>query len=252
VYDCNDAHAEFPGLPRWTRRYQDLTLRRADRVIVSARALRDEAVRVRKSDHDLFLVGNGVDHAAFRRALPLRVRAAGARPRIGYLGAVAPWFDFELVAAVARARPQWEFVVVGPVLAGAGPEVARLAAATNVVVEPAVSHDDVPRVLAGFDVGIIPFRRTALTAGVNPNKLYEYLAAGLPVVATPFSSEVTPERDIVALAADAEAFVAACEVMLAQRHDEAARARLESRASEVASAHDWDRIAQEFWACACG
>jgi glycosyltransferase involved in cell wall biosynthesis len=252
VYDCNDAHADFPGLPHWTRHYQERTLCRADRVIVSARALRDDAVRVRRSEKDVFVIGNGVDHAAFHRALSMRARGPAAKPRIGYLGAIAPWFDFDLVIAAASARPEWEFVLVGPVLSGAAPALARLAALPNVVVRPAVTPDDVPGVLAAFDVGLIPFRLTSLTAGVNPNKLYEYLAAGLPVVSTPFSPEVSAEVDLVALARDGEGFVLTCDRLLSARRDDAARARLEARASEVASAHDWDRIAQEFWACACG
>jgi len=251
VYDCNDAHADFPGMPPWTRGYQEKTLRRADRVIVSGLRLFDDAVRARGSDRDVFVVGNGVDHAAFERAIALRAGEARERPRIGYLGAIAPWFDFDLMIEVARSQPAWDFALVGPVLAGAGPALERLSAAGNVTVRPAVSHDDVPRVLAGFDVGVIPFRSTTLTAGVNPNKLYEYLAAGLPVVSTPFSPDVVAERDIVGLAAGAGAFAAACAAMLAVRRDAVRRAELEARASEIAAAHDWNRIAKEFWALVC-
>jgi glycosyltransferase involved in cell wall biosynthesis len=252
VYDCNDAHADFPGLPRWSRGHQEKTMRTADRVIVSARRLREDVVRVRGADRGVFMVGNGVDYDAFHRAQALRVQGAGERPTIGYLGAIAPWFDFDLVMAAAASRPQWNFVLVGPVLPGAGPALARLSALGNVSVGPAVSHDDVPRVLADFDVGLIPFRLTPLTAGVNPNKLYEYLAAALPVVSTPFSPDVEAVDDVVALAGDGPGFVAACERMLTLRSDAAARARMEARAGEIASAHDWNRIAVEFWASACG
>jgi glycosyltransferase involved in cell wall biosynthesis len=252
VYDCNDAHADFPGFPAWSRSHQEKTLRCADRVIVSGRRLGDDAVRVRGSGHDIFEVGNGVDYALFHRALEMRARRDGDRPRIGYLGAIAPWFDFDLVLAAAAARPQWDFVLVGPVLPGAGPGLARLSALANVSVQPAVAHDEVPRVLSGFDVGLIPFRLTTLTAGVNPNKLYEYLAAGLPVVSTPFSPDVTADAGVIALAGDAPAFIEACEGYLARQRDSAARSRLQMRASEMASAHDWDRIAKEFWDRVCG
>jgi glycosyltransferase involved in cell wall biosynthesis len=251
VYDCNDAHADFPGLPAWARRYQDETLRRAGRVIVSAQRLREDAVRVRGGDRDIFTVGNGVDAGAFASAVALRAHARRERPCIGYLGAIAPWFDFDLLAAAAASRPGWDFVLVGPAFHGAGPSIERLAALGNVTVKPAVSHDDVPAVLAGFDVGVIPFRRTTLTAGVNPNKLYEYLAAGLPVVSTPFSEEVAAEPDLVARADNAAEFVAACERMLEVRRDESARSRLEARAQAIASAHDWNRLAREFWARVC-
>ena len=251
VYDCNDAHADFPGLPAWSKRHQEKTLRCADRVIVSGRRLREDAARVRGSDRDVFLVGNGVDYPMFHTAAGMRVARVNARPRIGYLGAIAPWFDFDLVIGAATSRPQWEFVLVGPVLPGAGPGLARLSALPNVSVQPAVSHDEVPRVLAGFDAGLIPFRLTTLTAGVNPNKLYEYLAAGLPVVSTPFSPDVEADADVVALAGDAPGFVAACERFLAQQKDAGAQARMTARAGEIASAHDWGRIAREFWLRAC-
>jgi glycosyltransferase involved in cell wall biosynthesis len=196
------------------------------------------------------VVGNGVDYDVFAR-VPRRAREPGATPRIGYLGAIAPWFDFDLLFDLARSRPSWEFALVGPVLAGAGPALARLSAMSNVKVHPAVPHDEVPHVLAGFDVGLIPFRRTTLTAAVNPNKLYEYLATGLPVVATPFSPDVVAEKDIVALAPDAAAFVRACEEMLSARHDDRARARLDPHARAIAAEHDWNPIAGEFWARAC-
>ena len=249
VYDCNDAHADFPGMPGWTRAYQEKTLHRADRVIVSAQRLREDAVHVRGSDRDVFLIGNGVDHAVFRAAIPLRDRRV--RPCAGYLGAIGPWFDFDLLAELARARSGWDFALVGPVMPGAGPALEKLAALPNVTVRPAVPHDDVPGVLAGFDVGLIPFRRTTLTAGVNPNKLYEYLAAGLPVLSTPFSAEVVAVPDIVARADDAGAFAASGDHILSLRRDDEARRRLEQRASELAAAHDWDRIAGEFWARVC-
>jgi len=251
VYDCNDAHADFPGLPAWSRAYQNRTVRRAGRVIVSAQRLREDVVVARGGDRNVFVVGNGVDFAAFHRAVSMRPRAR-ARPCIGYLGAIAPWFDFALVEAAAVARPQWDFVLVGPVLAGAQAGVEKLSSLANVSVRPAVPHDDVPRVLAAFDVGLIPFRLTTLTAGVNPNKLYEYLAAGLPVVSTPFSPEVKQDTDVVAPAVDAAALVSACDRFLAVSGDDAGRARMEAKAGSLASAHDWNGIAKEFWARACG
>jgi glycosyltransferase involved in cell wall biosynthesis len=117
-----------------------------------------------------------------------------------------------------------------------------------VELRPAVGHDEVPGVLRGFTVGIIPFLRTPLTAGVNPNKLWEYLAVGLPAVATPFSPDVEPDPDVVVLAADAEGFVRACGEFAQRRARGDARAVMEARAVAIAAARDWDRIAVEFWA----
>jgi glycosyltransferase involved in cell wall biosynthesis len=248
VYDCNDAHAAFPGMPRWTRAYQLESFRRADRVIVSSRALRADAVAVRGSDANVHFVGNGVDLGVFRRTFATLGPSAPAPDavRVGYLGAVGPWFDFDLMEALARARPRWQVAIVGPILAGVEAGVARLASLPNVTIEPAVAHDDVPRVLAAFTVGTIPFQRTPLTAGVNPNKLYEYLAAGVPTVATPFSADLEP-GPALALASDADAFVAACETFAAARLDPARGAGLSAGAAAEAAKHDWDAIAADFW-----
>jgi glycosyltransferase involved in cell wall biosynthesis len=138
------------------------------------------------------------------------------------------------------------------VLAGAGPGLSRLAALPNVRVEPAVAHDEVPRVLSGFDVGLIPFRLTALTAAVNPNKLYEYLAAGLPVVSTPFSPDVEADAAAVALAGTPPASSPRASASFRCATIRRSARAWESRASEIATAHDWNTLAKEFWARACG
>ncbi|HEU4365619.1 MAG TPA: glycosyltransferase [Candidatus Krumholzibacteria bacterium] len=248
VYDCNDAHAEFPGLPGWTRDYQDETFRRAGAVVVSSRGLLAAAGAARGSLDGVHLVGNGVDFPLFHAAADRADSVPPGDVCVGYVGAVAPWFDFDLVAAMARAQPAWRFEIVGPVLGGAEGDLARLAALPNVAVGGAVPHGEVPAVLARFTVGMIPFRRNALTAGVNPNKLYEYLAAGLPVVATPFSRDVEEAPDVIALAGDAASFATACRSLADARRDPARGLVLRSRAAEIARAHDWDTIAGAFWA----
>jgi glycosyltransferase involved in cell wall biosynthesis len=257
VYDCNDAHSDFPGAPAWAREYRDESFRAANAVVVSAERLRDDAVQARGSDAGVHVVGNGVDFGAFRRAAEARATAAPATEEtvhIGYVGALAPWFDFDLVAALARARPRWSFDLVGPVLGGVEMDLAALMTLGNVRHRPAVAHDRVPEILMGFTAGMIPFRRTSLTAAVNPNKLYEYLAVGLPTVATPFSPEVGryagPTGDgetVVAIGGDANEFAKACESFAAARRDPGARARIEQRAVAIAAAHDWSTIATQFW-----
>ncbi|HXV13044.1 MAG TPA: glycosyltransferase [Candidatus Krumholzibacteria bacterium] len=256
VYDCNDAHGDFPGAPEWARAYRDDAFRAADAVVVSAARLRDDAVRVRGSHARVEVIGNGVDFAAFRRAADAARGSASTDDtvRVGYLGAIAPWLDFELIAAAARARPRWSFDLVGPVIGGVEMDLAALLTLGNVRHRPAVAHERVPEILLDFTVGVIPFRRTPLTAGVNPNKLYEYLAVGLPAVATPFSPETAhyagqaDDADtVVAIANDANELVKACEAFAAARRDPAARARISERAVAIAAAHDWKTIAAQFW-----
>jgi UDP-galactopyranose mutase len=257
VYDCNDAHGDFPGAPAWAGRYRDETFRAADAVVVSAERLRDDAVRARGSKSGVHVIGNGVDFTAFRRVADARARAgdrADDTVRVGYLGAIAPWLDFELIAAAARARPRWSFDLVGPVLGGVEMDLAALLTLGNVRHHPAVPHEQVPFILSDFTVGMIPFRRTSLTSAVNPNKLYEYLAVGLPAVATPFSPEVehyagSPGDDgiVVAVGSDANAFVKACEIFANARAVAPTSMRMRERATAIAAAHDWNTIATEFW-----
>ncbi len=255
VYDCNDAHGDFPHAPEWARAYRDESFRAAHAVVVSAERLRDDAVRARGSLGGVEVIGNGVDFAAFRSAAAARPPAFdGDGVRVGYLGAIAPWFDFELVGAAARARPSWTFNLVGPVMGGVEVDLAALLMLGNVRHHPAVSHERVPEILLEFTVGMIPFRKTPLTAGVNPNKLYEYLAVGLPTVATPFSREVQhyagrpgDAEVAVATAGDANEWVKACEAFALRRRDVAANARLQERAVAIAAAHDWKTIAAQFW-----
>lgn len=256
VYDCNDAHSDFPGAPEWARAYRDESFRAADAVVASAERLRDDAARARGSAAGVHVVGNGVAFGAFRQAAEARAKAAPADDtvRIGYLGAIAPWLDFELIAAAARARPRWSFDLVGPVLGGVEMDLAALLTLGNVRHRPAVAHDRVPDVMLDFTVGMIPFRRTSLTAAVNPNKLYEYLAVGLPAAATAFSPEVMHYAGnfgdvpaVVAVADDANGFVKACEAFVNARRDPAVSARMRERARAIAAAHDWNTIAAQFW-----
>ncbi len=243
VYDCNDAHDAFPGMPGWTGRYFLETARTADAVVASSRVLKERLDELRGRS-DTVLIGNGVDLGNFESkpgASP-----SGARPVLGYLGAVAPWLDFDLIADLAVAHGEWDIVLVGPVLGGAGRELARVLDLPNVSHRPPVPHEEVPRVLASFSLALIPFRINELTRGVNPNKLYEYLAAGLPVVTTDFSFEVKVHPEVVKAVGRAE-FVRACEEFLDSDGGMPGRNLLAARAREIASEYDWGAIAARFW-----
>ncbi|MGD8412897.1 MAG: glycosyltransferase [Candidatus Latescibacterota bacterium] len=248
LYDCNDAHADFPGMPAWTRNYFEVTCRAADAVFATSQVLFDDVASVRGGDAGCELLGNGVQYRHFERVRELSGWPPPPEPpRIGYLGAIAPWFDFEAVENVARAHPDWEVSLVGPVVLGVEAEIERLAALPNVSHAAAVPYEDVPNVLGTFTLGIIPFRRNALTRGVNPNKMYEYLAMGLPVVATDFSPEVGRYPELVATSGHPDGFVRSCESLVSMAADPARLAEHRGRAVEAAARHDWSAIADRFW-----
>jgi glycosyltransferase involved in cell wall biosynthesis len=248
LYDCNDDHSSFPGMRSWTKAYFYKTSREADAVFASSQALLSKITEVRGGPDGCVYLGNGVDYAHFQNTGGASAETEpSSKPRLGYIGALAPWFDFDTVADLARQRTGWEIVLVGPVLSGAEASVAGLTALPNVFHLPAVSYDRLPGVLAQFTVGLIPFRYNELTRGVNPNKMYEYLACGLPVVATRFSTEVTRFPDVVSAVDAGPGFVSACDAFVESASDERRSAVISERARKVARDNDWDVIAAAFW-----
>jgi glycosyltransferase involved in cell wall biosynthesis len=210
--------------------------RRADLVLASAPRL---AERLRAWSGNVLYAPNVADTELFAGALdegPLDAAiAALPTPRIVFTGAiVATKLDFPLLIALARLRPQWSFALVGPVGAGdprtdAGP----LQAEPNIHLLGHREYAELPAVLRGADAGIIPYARNELTESIFPMKVYEYLAAGLPVVAT----ELPALEGIgeIERAADAGAMAAALDRALEDDTPERRRER-----SRRAGEHSWD------------
>jgi glycosyltransferase involved in cell wall biosynthesis len=155
--------------------------------------------------------------------------AAIPRPRIGFVGAVSPYkVDFDLMAAVASARPDWQWVLVGQVGEGQGDTSIAQLRLPNVHLLGPRPYDRLPDYLRGFDVATIPSPANPYTAAMFPMKFFEYLAAGLPVVAThvPALAEFSRACDLVASHCQ---FTAAVERVLAGRRTAAADCQLLAR-----------------------
>jgi teichuronic acid biosynthesis glycosyltransferase TuaH len=243
VYDCNDNHLAFPGTPPWARGYLERVVRGVDAVVISSAVLREEIEPLRP--RRIVEIGNGVDFEIFDAAyraprLPDEITALPA-PRIGYAGALAEWIDLELLAATARSFPDASVVLVGPAVGPGIDPRAFFESLPNVHWLGAKPHEALPHYVLACDVCLIPFRSTALTRGVNPNKLWEYLALGKPVVATDFSPFIHEFGAVVRVGATPPAFVAEVRDALAgaAAPDPAAVAARR----ELARAHGWDRAA---------
>jgi glycosyltransferase involved in cell wall biosynthesis len=245
LYDCNDDHSSFPGMRSWSETYFNKTSRSADAVFASSRALLDRVTAVRGGGDGIAYLGNGVDFDHFRAG---DGGGLSQRPRLGYIGALAPWVDFDAIADLARRHREWEIVLVGPILHGVEDQLLELTSSPNVFHLAAVSYDRLPEILGQFNVGLIPFRLNQLTRGVNPNKLYEYLAAGLPVVTTRFSEEVLGFPDVVKAVDAGDDFAAACEQTITELNDTGRAEQMRETARRVARENDWNVIAETFWA----
>ena len=188
VYHCVDDIAAQDGIDEASfaaaeRRFAA----RADLVIASSPVL---AERMRRIASRVLFAPNVADTELFATALdpgPVDPDISELpEPRIVFVGAIAARkLDLDLIGALAAARPAWTFALVGPLgLGDPDTDVSKLLASPNVAVLGARSQGALPAVLRGAAVGLIPYRRSRLTESIFPMKVYEYLAAGLPVVAT--------------------------------------------------------------------
>lgn len=162
------------------------------------------------------------------------------RPIIGYVGQVADKMDYELIGQVARARPDWNLVFVGPVWSSKRARTEALEALGNVHFLGARPFDTLVTYLRGFDVCTLPHAISPLTRSMDPIKLYDYLATGKPVVSTPVAG-VERFTDVVRVADGPEAFLVALEAALSED------GALTAQRLAYAQANTWLTRAQEMW-----
>jgi len=244
LYYCVDAFGEFPGYDRGLIEQLELALiRKSDVVLTTSQPLYE----ARRSLHPhVHLVQHGVDHKHLSGAvaedltLPEDLRTL-PKPVFGFVGVVGEWVDLELVAGLARRRPEASIVIIGPAVTPR----AALGDLPNVRWLGGKNHEELPGYLRGFDVGLIPFRKLPLTHHANPIKLYEYLAAGVPVVSTPLPA-VRPVAGSVWLADDAETTARCCAEALNHNRpaDRACRSQLMANESWTARLEQISDIVQ--------
>jgi len=242
LYHCVDDLAAHKGIdPMSFRTAEERLARRADLVVATARPL---AERMRRLAKNVLEAPNVADVDFFASALEDGAidpgLAALPRPRIVFTGAVVSTkLDFDLIAGAARARPDWSFVLVGPIGVGdPSTDVTPLESEPNVYLLGGRHYSTLPRVLRGADVGWIPYARDELTRSIFPMKVYEYRGAGLPIVSTSLPSLEGVEG--VSFADDPDSTAGAIEGALAENSREA---RL--RRSQLARGHSWDARLEE-------
>jgi UDP-galactopyranose mutase len=212
-------------------------LRRADLVFTGGQSLyeakRDRHPRV-------FAFPSSIDAAHFAQARERRREDTGpaARPQLGYYGVIDERMDLELLAGVAAARPDWDLVMVGPVMKIEEADIPRL---PNLHFPGGAEYARLPELVAGWDVALIPFAINESTRFISPTKTPEYLAAGKPVVSTPIRDVVRPygDQELVRIAGTVPEFVAA--VQAALEEDAATRAAWLERVDALLAGTSWDR-----------
>ena len=243
VYDCMDHHAGFDNTADDHAPRELALLAQSDLTVVTSDFLQTWA---RPHARAVAMIRNAADYTHFSRAARTQTPAspAKARPVVGYYGAIASWFDMALIDALASRIPDVDWVLIGEDTVGAR---QLLAHHTHVRLPGEVRYAELPSWLASFDVCLIPFKRTPLTLATNPVKVYEYLSAGKPVVATDLP-ELTPLADegLVALASDVDGFERAIRNALAE--SPVTQTVLEARRMAFARQQTWDARAQSLQA----
>jgi glycosyltransferase involved in cell wall biosynthesis len=242
VYHCYDEYGAFRGANREEIKAQEARLlRRADVVFTVSPGLRERRVHL---NPNTFVVRNGVDADSFAKALaPETVVAPDIasirRPIIGCISRVVPeYFNAGLLRDVFRRRPEWSLVVIGPESppqVSGGEDLQLLKAEPNVHFLGLKPFESLPSYLKAMDVCTIPYRVTGNTELADPLKLYEYLAAGKPIVSVPreFADDVRP---FVYTGTDANEWIAAIEQALALDSPQ-----LRARRQTVARDNTWDK-----------
>lgn len=239
IYDCMDELSAFRGAPPGLTSAEAELFRAADLVFTGGQSLYEAKKNHHPSVH-CFPSSIDVRHFAKARehSSDTADQAAIAHPRIGYCGVIDERMDLELLAQLANIRPDWQFVMIGPVVKISDADLPR---AANIHYLGGKKYDELPGYLSGWDVAILPFARNESTRFISPTKTPEYLAAGLPVVSTAITDVVRPygDRKLVAIANDAAEFACAVEQLL---HRETANepARLRG-VDEFLARSSWDK-----------
>jgi glycosyltransferase involved in cell wall biosynthesis len=216
LYYITDDFTQFTGHPSKAIGEMEASLiDRCDVVIASASRLAEKKAR---NGDQIRVVSHGVNREHFAKALtiarqgwPDDIRDI-EKPVIGFYGEINDWLDLRMLAEAARKKPGWSFVLLGRVAVEVG-NINYLKDLPNVHLLGQKKFEELPFYCAAFDVALIPMKMNELTLNVNPLKLREYLAAGVPVVSAPLP-EVLPYGDVVKFAKSQEELIAAVEGIL--------------------------------------
>lgn len=244
VYDCMDELASFRNAPKQLLQRESALLKVADIVFTGGQSL----YRAKRERHpNVHCFPSSVDAGHFVQSLD-RANSHPAHkdipgPRLGYYGVIDERLDTDLIAQVADAHPQWQIVLVGPVVKI---DPAELPRRENIHYLGQQPYEALPQFLAGWDVCLLPFSLNESTRFISPTKTLEYMAAELPIVSTPVTDVAEAYGDIVAIAPDAPAFIAACEAaLLAPPHEHEERI---GKMRKMLASTSWDSTVEKMCA----
>src|SRR4051794_29897693 len=244
VYDCMDELSAFRGAPEGLRSAEAELFSRADLVFTGGKSLYESKRRPHPLVH---CFPSSIDREFFSSARKIRsevkAQAHIPHPRLGFCGVIDERMDLDLLAAAAAARPDWHFILLGPVVKIAEFDLPRN---PNIHYLGQKDYRSLPDYFAGWDVGLLPFARNESTRFISPTKTPEYLAAGLPAVSTPIADVVEPygTKNLVHIASTPEGFVSAIEKALPARNCPERLARVDAHLANMSWDATWNQMRQ--------
>lgn len=218
VYDCMDELSMFKGAPPELKQRESELLDGAANLVFTGGQSIFEAKREQTGDSDrVHCFPSSIDFGHFARARETQDDPADqapiAHPRLGFFGVVDERFDIELLRDLAAAKPEWQFVIIGPVVKI---DETVLPRGANIHYLGGKSYQELPGYIAGWDIALLLFARNDATRFISPTKTPEYLAAARPVISTSIRDVIRPYGDqkLVEIADDAAGMIAASEKFL--------------------------------------
>jgi glycosyltransferase involved in cell wall biosynthesis len=220
IFDCMDELSAFKFAPEELKTLEKELMKKADVVFTGGQSLYE----AKKNQHaNIHPFPSSIEKEHFEKARAIKVspddQISSKNPKLGFYGVIDERFDIELIHQLAEARPNWEIILIGPVV-----KIDRgsLPRNKNIHYLGSKNYQQLPQYIANWDIAMIPFLLNESTRFISPTKTPEYLAAGLPVISTPIKDVINPygKSRLVHIAATAQDFVMAAEMELNRKDKE--------------------------------
>ncbi len=237
IYDCMDELSAFKFAPSILKEREKILLEKADIVFTGGYSIYE----AKKNQHqNIYPFPSSIDKEHFSNARTITTdpidQAHIPRPRFGFYGVIDERFDIEMITYAAESRPDWQFVLIGPIVKI---DLATLPLLPNIHYLGAKSYEELPHYLSGWDVAVIPFALNESTKYISPTKTPEYLAAGKPIISSPIKDVVSPYADnkLVYIAKDGKTFVKHGDLILKRKPSKSWLTKVDA----FLAGNSWDR-----------
>lgn len=220
IFDCMDELSAFKFAPEKLKSLEKELLQKADIVFTGGNSLYEAK---KKQHNNIYPFPSSIDKKHFAAARTIKnssgIQADRLKPKLGFYGVIDERFDIDLIREIADSRPEWEIILIGPVVKI---DPQTLPQNANISYLGSKSYQELPAQMANWDIALIPFLLNESTKFISPTKTPEYLAAGLPVISTPITDVVNPYgiNKLVHIGQTAEEFIIAAELVMSNKKRE--------------------------------